>query len=264
MKKADMSKLSKQAGNVITEIDDKIAKITFSHPAHNALPSLLLSQLAAIIRKLGKNTNIHVIVLQSDGEGTFCAGANFDELLSIQDEPSGKAFFSGFAHVINAIRLARQPVVGRIQGKALGGAVGLAAACDYCFATKEASIKLSELSIGIGPFVIAPVVKRKIGLSALTELTLNPTIFKHAYWALEKGLYQSVSENIETMDRLAHEFCIELSSYSPSALSAIKETLWQGTESWDTLLLTQAEISGRLVVDKRTKTILRKFKAKTK
>lgn len=259
-----MDVYKEESGTVRTEVDKKVATVAFYHPSHNALPSSLLAQLAAVIRRLGKNPSIQVILLKSDGEGTFCAGANFDELLSIQDESSGKAFFSGFAHVINAIRLARQPVVGRIQGKALGGAVGLAAACDYCFATKEASIKLSELSIGIGPFVIAPVVKRKIGLSGLTELTLNPTIFKHADWALEKGLYQSVSEDIETMDRLADEFCIELSSYSPSALSAIKETLWQGTESWDTLLLTQAEISGRLVVDKRTKTILRKFKAKTK
>jgi methylglutaconyl-CoA hydratase len=253
-----------ESGTVRTEVDKKIATVTFYHPSHNALPSSLLAQLAAVIRRLGKNPSIQVILLKSDGARTFCAGANFDELLSIQDESSGKVFFSGFAHVINAIRLARQPVVGRIQGKALGGAVGLAAACDYCFATKEASIKLSELSIGIGPFVIAPVIKRKIGLSALTELTLNPTIFKYADWALEKGLYQSVSENIETMDRLVHEFCVELSNHSPSALSAIKETLWQGTEHWDTLLLAQAEISGRLVIDKRTKTILRKFKAKTK
>jgi methylglutaconyl-CoA hydratase len=259
-----MDVYKEESGTVTTEVDKKIATVTFYHPSHNALPSSLLAQLAAVIRRLGKNPTIQVIFLKSDGARTFCAGANFDELLSIQDETSGKVFFSGFAHVINAIRLARQPVVGRIQGKALGGAVGLVAACDYCFATKEASIKLSELSIGIGPFVITPVVKRKIGLSALTELTLNPTIFKHADWALEKGLYQSVSEDIETMDRLAHEFCIELSSYSPSALSAIKETLWQGTEHWDTLLLAQAEISGRLVIDKRTKTILRKFKAKTK
>jgi methylglutaconyl-CoA hydratase len=259
-----MDVYKEESGTLRTEVDKKIATVAFYHPSHNALPSSLLAQLAAVIRRLGKNPSIQVILLKSDGEGTFCAGANFDELLSIQDEFSGKAFFSGFAHVINAIRLARQPVVGRIQGKALGGAVGLAAACDYCFATKDASIKLSELSIGIGPFVIAPVVKRKIGLSALTELTLNPTIFKHADWALEKGLYQSVSEDIETMDRVAHEFCVELSNHSPSALSAIKETLWQGTEHWDTLLLAQAEISGRLVIDKRTKTILRKFKAKTK
>ena len=259
-----MDVYKEESGIVRTEVDKKIATVTFYHPSHNALPSSLLAQLAAVIRRLGKNPAIQVILLKSDGARTFCAGANFDELLSIQDESSGKVFFSGFAHVINAIRLARQPVVGRVQGKALGGAVGLAAACDYCFATKEASIKLSELSIGIGPFVIAPVIKRKIGLSALTELTLNPTIFKHADWALEKGLYQSVSEDIETMDRVVHEFCVELSNHSPSALSAIKETLWQGTEHWDTLLLAQAEISGRLVIDKRTKTILRKFKAKTK
>lgn len=259
-----MDVYKEESATVRTEVDKKIATVTFYHPSHNALPSSLLAQLAAVIRRLGKNASIQVILLKSDGARTFCAGANFDELLSIQDESSGKVFFSGFAHVINAIRLARQPVVGRIQGKALGGAVGLAAACDYCFATKDASIKLSELSIGIGPFVIAPVIKRKIGLSALTELTLNPTIFKHADWALEKGLYHSVSDDIETMDREVQKFCVELSNHSPSALSAIKETLWQGTEHWDTLLLAQAEISGRLVIDKRTKNILRKFKAKTK
>lgn len=251
-------------GTVTTEVNNKVAKVTFYHPAHNALPSSLLSQLAAVIRRLGKNANIHIIILQSEGSKTFCAGANFDELLSIQDEVSGMAFFSGFAHVINAIRLAKQPVVGRVQGKAIGGAVGLAAACDYCFANKNALIKLSELSIGIGPFVIAPAIVRKIGLNALTELSFNPEEFKSAEWCLEKGLFNSLSDTTEQMDNAIQRFCESLASYSSAALFEIKKTLWQGTDHWDTLLLSQAEISGRLVVNKRTKVILKKFKEKTK
>lgn len=251
-------------GTVTTEVNKKVATVTFYHPSHNALPSHLLTQLAAVIRRLGKNSSVQVILLKSEGSKTFSAGANFDELLSIQDEATSKAFFSGFAHVINAIRLAKQPVVGRIQGKAIGGAVGLAAACDYCFATKEALIKLSELSVGIGPFVIAPVVRRKIGLAAFTELSFNPTIFKDTEWSLVKGLYQSVSEDIASMDHLIHLFCMQLSGYSHLALCAIKKTLWQDTEHWDALLLSQAEISGNLTMQKRTKAILKKFKESKK
>jgi len=259
-----MSTLSEQPGNVITEINDKIAKVTFSHPAHNALPSSLLSQLAAVIRRLGKNMNISVIILQSEGEKTFCAGANFDELLTLENELMGKAFFSGFAHVINAIRLAKQPVIGRVQGKALGGAVGLAAACDYCFANQNALVKLSELAIGIGPFVIAPVIQRKIGLNAFTELSLNPEEFKSAEWCLNKGLFHSLSKNTPQMDEAIEVFCNRLASYSASALFEIKKTLWQGTEQWNTLLLTQAEISGKLVINRKTKAVLKKFKTSKK
>lgn len=259
-----MSTLSEQPGNVITEIEDKVAKITFSHPAHNALPSFLLLQLAAVIRRLGKNVNINVIILQSEGDKSFCAGANFDELLTIEDELTGKAFFSGFAHVINAIRMTKQPVIGRIQGKALGGAVGLAAACDYCFASKNALVKLSELSIGIGPFVIAPAIRRKIGLNAFTELSFHPEEFKSAEWCLEKGLFHAVSDTTKEMDDAIKQFCDRLSSYSSNALFEIKKMLWQGTEQWNTLLLAQAEISGKLVINRKTKTILKKFKTSRK
>ncbi|GAA4787684.1 enoyl-CoA hydratase/isomerase family protein [Olivibacter ginsenosidimutans] len=257
-----MKKHHLDTGTVATTIDGKVAYITFSHPAHNALPSALLSRLAALIRRLGKTVTIKLIVLQSEGDRTFCAGANFDELLSIENAVEGKTFFNGFVHVINAIRLANQLVVGRIQGKAVGGAVGLAAACDYCFATIHAQIKLSELSIGIGPFVVAPVIQRKIGLSKLTELTLQPDVFKSAQWGLEAGLFQVVSQDIHTMDTLLKDFCERLVSYSPLALSEIKKMLWKGTADWDALLFNQAEISGKLVVDKKTKSLLKQFKTK--
>jgi len=259
-----MKKLNQELGYVLTDMQGKVARITFYHPTHNALPATLLSRLAAVIRRIGKNTAIQVIILQSAGDRTFCAGANFDELLTIQDEIAGKTFFSGFAHVINAIRLARQPIIGRIHGKAIGGAVGLIAACDYCFANEHAEIKLSELSIGLGPFVIAPVVQRKIGLGKLTELTFNPKQFKTAQWSLEAGLYQVVCGSTALMDQEIGDFCLQLTSYSASALMAIKKTLWKGAENWDTLLLNQAEITGKLVVDKKTKTLLKRFKASRK
>lgn len=255
-----MSKLESESGTITSVIDGKVATITFYHPSHNALPSSLLRKLADAINRLGKDKAIHVILLKSEGEKTFCAGANFDELLTINNEDEGKLFFSGFANVINAIRLARQPVIGRIQGKAIGGAVGLIAACDYCFATIDASIKLSELSIGIGPFVIAPALQRKIGLSAFTELTFNPLIFKKAGWALEKGLYQSVLDSIEAMDNSIDDFCKQLTNYSSVALYEIKKNLWRETKHWDLLLTSQAEISGKLIVNKTTKETLRTVK----
>lgn len=158
------------AGSVDYLIDERgVGSITFFHPRSNSLPGKVLKQLADTITKLGKDETVKVIVLKSKGEKGFCAGASFDELISIKDRSTGKQFFSGFANVINACRKCPKFVVGRVQGKAVGGGVGLASAVDYCFATTAASVKLSELAVGIGPFVVGPAVERKIGVSAMSQ-----------------------------------------------------------------------------------------------
>ncbi|SEN97575.1 methylglutaconyl-CoA hydratase [bacterium A37T11] len=237
---------------------DGLTTITFYHPSHNALPSDILSSLAESLIKTGNDPACKLILLQSAGDSTFCAGANFDELLTIADEASGKVFFSGFAKVINAIRQVPQFVIGRVQGKAVGGGVGLAAACDYCFAVENAAVKLSELSIHLGPFVISPPLKRKIGLSAFTELSLNPTRFFEAQWAEKKGLFNQLFENYQLMDGAIGDFCQLLLEKNAGALFALKKDLWMGTEHWDTLLYEQAAISGRLVLTDECKTCLNK------
>src|SRR5690606_34462956 len=202
---------------------------TFSHPAHNALPARLLEQLSDQISGAGENPDVRVIVLKSAGDGTYCAGADFDELLSIRDEHAGTAFFSGFANVINAMRKSPKLIIGRVQGKAVGGGVGLIAACDYCFATETASVKLSEVSINIGPFVIAPALERKIGVSAFTVLSLNPTLFFNAQWARQHQLIHDVQPTIAKMDEAIQHFCKPLLGGNQEALTALKETLWRGT-----------------------------------
>ena len=198
--------------------------------------------------------------MKSEGERAFCAGASFDELVAISNLEEGKAFFSGFANVINAMRSCGKIIVGRIQGKAVGGGVGLASACDYVYATEAASIKLSELSIGIGPFVIAPAVERKIQKSGLAELSLNPTEWKNAYWAQEKGLFSKVFDSIAEMDKELDIHISKLASYNPEALAEMKRVLWEGTEHWDTLLLERAAASGKLSLSTETKQTLDKFK----
>ena len=187
-------------GSLYTHIQNNIATIEFGHPASNSFPSELLSRLTTSLNELSTNNDVHVIILKSEGEKAFCAGASFNELVAVSNFKEGKQFFLGFANVINAMRNCSKLIIGRIQGKAVGGGVGLAAACDYCFATEQASIKLSEFTIGIGPFVIEPVVKRKIGLAALSELTLDATSWQNAYWAKEKGLYAKVFETIKELD----------------------------------------------------------------
>lgn len=237
-----------------------LAVITFGHPAHNSLPSLLLDQLNEHIRSAAASPDITLILLQSAGDRTFCAGASFDELLALTDEETGEAFFSGFARVINAIRQSPILIIGRVQGKAVGGGVGLMAACDYCFASENAAVKLSEISINIGPFVIAPALQRKIGLSAFTTLALNPTTFFDAHWAQQHGLVHTVRPTTTEMDVAIGQFCEPLLSKSPEALTALKRTLWQGTEHWEVLLYDLAAISGRLALREESKQSLRKFK----
>ena len=247
-------------GNLYTHIQNNIATIEFGHPASNSLPSELLERLTISFNELSANNEVHVIILKSEAEKTFCAGASFDELTAISTIDEGKQFFLGFANVINAMRKCSKLIIGRVQGKAVGGGVGLAAACDYCFATEQASIKLSEFAIGIGPFVIAPAVERKMGLAALSELTLDATSWQNAYWAKEKGLYAKVFETIEEMDKEVDYLALKLSQYNAEALKEMKKVLWKGTENWDTLLEERAEISGKLVLSEATKRALQKFK----
>ncbi len=247
-------------GSLYTHIQNKIAVIEFFHPAGNSLPGELLARLAVAFDELSVNKDVNVIILKSEKETTFCAGASFDELSVISTVDDGKQFFLGFANVINAMRKCSKLIIGRVQGKSVGGGVGLAAACDYCFATEQASIKLSEFTIGIGPFVIAPVVTRKMGVAALSELTLDATNWQNAYWAKEKGLFAKVFESINEMDKEVDNLSLKLSKYNPEALKEMKKVLWEGTEHWDILLEERAKISGKLVLSESTKSALLKFK----
>lgn len=247
-------------GSLYTHIENNIATIEFGHSASNSFPSELINRLTVSLNELSINNNVHIIVLKSEGEKAFCAGASFDELVSISNFEEGKQFFLGFANVINAMRSCSKLIIGRVQGKTVGGGVGLAAACDYCFATEQASIKLSEFTIGIGPFVIAPAVERKIGLAAFSQLTMDATSWQSAYWAKEKGLFAKVFDSIKEMDFEVEILANKLSKYNPEALKEMKKVLWKGTENWDTLLSENAEISGKLVLSEFTKKSLQKFK----
>lgn len=239
-----------------------IATIEFGHPLSNSLPGKILQKLAQTITDLGNDNSVKVIVLKSDGEKVFCAGASFDELISIQDFEAGKVFFSGFANVINACRKAPKFIIGRVQGKAVGGGVGLASAVDYCLATRTADVKLSELAVGIGPFVVGPAVERKIGLSAMSELTINATEWRSADWAKKKGLFVDVFENAVDMDIEIKKLSEKLAQSNPEAMALLKEVFWKGTEDWDQLLAERASISGKLILSDFSVNAINEFKKK--
>ncbi len=245
---------------VSTNIIDGIATIEFFHPEQNSLPGNILKELAENIESAGQNDEVQVIILRSGGDRTFCAGASFRELVSINDGETGKTFFSGFANVINAMRKCPKFIIGRIQGKTVGGGVGIAAASDYCMATKFAAIKLSELNVGIGPFVVSPAIERKIGVSGMSQIAIDANTFYEASWAREKGLYTQVYESIEELDTAVEAFAKHLCTYNPEAMSEMKKVFWRGTGDWDSLLAERAAISGRLVLSEFTKKTLEKFK----
>ena len=227
---------TRPSGSLYTRIENHIATIEFGHPASNSFPSELLARLSKEFHLLSDNSEIHIIVLKSEGDGPFCAGASFNELVDIKTLDEGTTFFNGFAKVLNAMRQCSKLIIGRVQGKAVGGGVGLIAACDYVMATEASAIKLSELTIGIGPFVIAPAIERKIGIAALSELTIAAESWQNAYWAKEKGLYARVFETIKELDKEVEFLSIKLSQYNPQALYEMKKVLWKNTEDWDTLL----------------------------
>ena len=242
------------------DVENGMGTIEFFHNQSNSLPANILDELSSTITKAGKDKSIQVIILKSSGERAFCAGASFDELVAIDTPENGKKFFSGFANVINAARKCPKFIIGRVQGKAVGGGVGMASATDYCFATKFASVKLSELAIGIGPFVVGPAVERKVGVSAFSAMTINATNWFDAAWAREKGLYTEVFDSVEDMDVEIDKLASSLSKSNPEAMEGLKKIIWNGTEHWDTLLMERAESSGKLVLSDFTKDAIAKFK----
>ena len=242
------------------EIKDGIGTIAFFHPQSNSLPVNILQKLADTITEAGNNDEILVVILKSGGDRVFCAGASFDELMAIENEVQGKQFFSGFAKVINAARKCPKFIIGRVQGKAVGGGVGMASATDYCFATKFASVKLSELSIGIGPFVVGPPIERKIGSSALSQLTINATKWHSAEWAREKGLFAEVYDSTEEMDMAIQALTEKLAGSNPDSMWGLKQVMWEGTNHWDKLLRERAAMSGKWVLSDFTKEALAQLK----
>lgn len=249
-------------GYVSVETHKSITTVEFFHPQSNSLPHRVLDDLATEIHDAGADKDTKVIILRSAGDKAFCAGASFDELTKVENEKRGFEFFSGFAKVINAMRKCPKLIIGRIHGKCVGGGVGLAAAVDYAIAMEGADIKLSELAVGIGPFVVGPAIQRKIGLSSFSQLAIDATMWRNADWARRKGLYSELHSSAENMDESISRLANQLSHSNPEAMSELKKIFWQGTEDWEDLLWKRAEISGRLVLSQFTKDSIAKFKAK--
>jgi methylglutaconyl-CoA hydratase len=249
-------------GYVSVETHKGITTIEFFHPQSNSLPHRILEALANEIHDAGTDADTKVIILRSGGDKSFCAGASFNELTKIENQKQGFGFFSGFANVINAMRRCPKFIIGRIHGKCVGGGVGLAAAADYAIAAEGAEIRLSELALGIGPFVIGPAIQRKIGLSSFSQLAIDATMWRNADWARRKGLYSELHSSIESMDESIRRLSHQLSHSSPEAMAELKKVLWRGTEHWDDLLCERAEISGRLVLSDFTREAIEKFRTK--
>lgn len=249
-------------GFVKTETHNSITTITFFHPQSNSLPGKILRSLAQEIHFAGTHDETRVIVLRSDGEKAFCAGASFDELMQINSEAEGLAFFSGFAEVINAMRTCPKFIIARVQGRCVGGGVGLAAAADYAIAFAKADIKLSELAVGIGPFVVGPAVERKIGLSAFSALAIDAQSWRPCEWARRKGLFAEMHETIEGMDEAVNKLAGSLARSNPAAMAQLKANFWEGTTHWDTLLKQRAAISGKLILSDYARNAIQSFKQK--
>ncbi|MEP6628795.1 MAG: enoyl-CoA hydratase/isomerase family protein [Ginsengibacter sp.] len=250
-------------GYVKSHTEHGITTIEFFHPQSNSLPLKILDALTQEIHYAGTH-DTRVVVLKSAGDGAFCAGASFDELLAVKNEKDGMQFFSGFANVINAMRKCTKLIIGRIHGKCVGGGVGLAAAVDYAIAVKDAEVKLSELAIGMGPFVVGPAIERKIGLSAFSQLAIDTTLWRNSDWAKQKALFAEVHQSVHDMDESIYRLANSLSHFSPEAMAEMKKAFWRGTDNWDTLLKERAAVSGKLILSDFTKNAIASFKNKVK
>lgn len=250
-------------GVVNISVDEGVARICFHHPQSNSLPGELLKDLGNAIHDANANPEVKVMIVMSTGDKAFCAGASFDELAAIESEEEGLKFFSGFAYVINAMRTSSKLILGRIHARAVGGGVGVACSVDYCFATRNAQLKLSELAVGIGPFVVGPAVQRKAGLAAMSQMAIDATTWHSPEWAHQHGIYQQLFDDVASMDEALDTLAKKLAASSPEAMKELKRIFWEGTDHWDALLPMRAEISGRLVLSEYSKNAIAAFKAKS-
>jgi methylglutaconyl-CoA hydratase len=250
-----------QDGEVEVELRDAIAFVRFSHPKSNSLPGALLRTLAEEITEIGGNSGIKVIVLSSAGTGAFCAGASFDEMKAVNDAAAGREFFSGFARVILAMARAPQFVIARVHGKVTGGGVGLVAASDYSIAVSGASLKLSELAVGLGPFVIGPVVERKVGRGPFEAMSIDAD-WRDAEWAERHGLYSRVVDDAGDLDKALDKLLAFLSQANPEAIRQLKHVFWGDIEDWPALLERRAAISGALALSAHTRAAIERFEKK--
>ena len=249
-------------GRVSTTVTDGVATIRFGHPKGNSLPGALLARLAAAVAESGQAPEARVVVLRSDGAGPFCAGASFEELTAIGDAARGKEFFMGFARLILAMRACPKFVLARVHGRAVGGGVGVAAAADLALAHTSAAVKLSELAVGIGPFVVGPVIERRIGLGGLQALAVDATRFRDARWAEQRGLYADLFDTVPELDAALDALAARLAASNPEAMARMKATFWHGTDGWPALLERRAEMSGALVLSDFTRRAIAAFNAR--
>ncbi len=247
-----------EEGWVRSNIEAGVGTITFHHPKGNSLPGALLRGLADETQKLGANTDAKVIVLRSEGDSAFCGGASFAELQAIKNKEQGKEFFSGFARLILAMKSVPKFVIARVHSKAVGGGVGVAAAADYALATTGSSAKLSELALGIGPFVVGPAVERKMGAAAFTAMSIDYD-WRDATWCRAKGLYNEIFASYSELDNAVSALAQKLAKSSPDAMAELKRVFWQGTEGWDRLLDERAGVSGRLVLSEFARNYIASF-----
>jgi methylglutaconyl-CoA hydratase len=249
------------SGAVTCSITEGIATVSFYHPKSNSLPASLLADIAGRITAAGKHPATRVVVIRSEGAGSFCAGASFDELKQINSPESGKEFFMGFARVMNAMRKCAKPIITRVQGKVVGGGVGIVAASDYVLAVHEAPMRLSELAVGIGPFVVGPAIERRIGKSAFSAMALDAD-WRDANWCMHHGLYTRLCDNLPALDQVLGTLAHRLAAFNPEAISKLRATFWEGTNDWDTLLEERASMSGTLVLSDFTRNAIAAFEKK--
>lgn len=248
-------------GTVQASVADGVGTVEFSHPKGNSLPAKLLDDLAGAITKLGNDAAARVIVLRSAGTGAFCAGASFDEFVTLADAEAGKRFFSGFSRVVLAMVRAPKFVLTRVHGRAAGGALGVIAASDYSIALRTASVKLSELQVGIGPFVVGVVIERKLGLAPFQSLAVHAD-WHDADWCERHGLYSALVDDEAALDVAVEAHAKRLASSNPDAMAEMKRIFWHDIGDWEERMNERAAMSGRMVFSNFTHAALTKFRAR--
>lgn len=210
---------------LLVDTRDGVLHVTLNRPdVHNAFNDELIGEAIDLFSNIDPKA-ARAVVLQGTGKN-FCAGADLNWMSRMvsytrEENVRDSSLLAKMYALINECPL---PVIGRIQGAAIGGGVGLVSVCDVAISTAKTQFGLSEVKLGILPAVISPYVIAKIGESHARALFLTGERFD-AERALRIGLVHRVVETAEDLDNAVYETITQLKTSGPEAVNACKKLI---------------------------------------
>ncbi len=209
--------MSEHSQDVLISTHERVATITINREARrNALSGGVITGLLDAIKRCDQDPEVGVLVITGAGDRVFCAGGDLGDQRMSEGALGMHHDRGEFVELLMAIQHCSKPIVGRINGHALGGGFGLTLSCDVAIAADTATFGMPEIKVGLFPMMIMAVVVRNIGRKRAMEMMLTGERIS-ADVALEQGVVNKVVP-ADRLDEATHEMAKKIAGFSPAVL----------------------------------------------